>query len=149
MTELLAFLATALSPVGGMVIAVPLGVLAFGYPAWSTALVGVGAAYLQVIVVDSAWDLLERRAWWQRWLERQRRTRVARMLFGADVFWPTVLAAPLIGPWVVMALMRWAGVPQRRVALPILLGLSLLAGVLLAVCHLAPQAMDGVLASGG
>ena len=40
----LALLLTALSPVGGMVAAVPLGILGFGYPWWGVALVGIEPA---------------------------------------------------------------------------------------------------------
>ena len=45
-------------------------------------------------------------------------------------FWPTFLLAPVLGPWVVMAFMRYAQVPQRRIALPVLLGILATATIL-------------------
>ena len=39
-------------------------------------------------------------------------------------FWVTFATTPILGPWMVMALMRWAGVSQRRVAPAILSSLT-------------------------
>ncbi|HLT32114.1 MAG TPA: hypothetical protein VK013_18890 [Myxococcaceae bacterium] len=140
--QVLVFLLTALSPIGGMTAAVPLAILGFGFHGWSAAAVGVLAAWSQALVVDLGWRLLERRAWWQRWLERRRSGWAARKLsVGHRLFWPVLLLTPLIGSWVVMALVRLIGVPQRRIALPMVLGLSLLGVVLVLLCEHAPQLM--------
>lgn len=134
----LALLLTALSPVGGMAAAVPLGILGFGFPWWSVALVGISAGWAQALVVDFGWGLLERWPWWQRWLVRRRKGWIARNLSRPGTFWPIVVFTPLAGPWVVMALMRFAGVPRARVALPMSLGLVALAAVLVVACQVAP-----------
>ena len=133
-----AFLLVALSPVGGMVVAIPLGVLAFGFPPLVAAGLGVAAAWAQAALVDVAWSGLEHYGWWRRLLERQRRSSVVRCLTAPRAFWPTVLLTPLVGPWAVMGLMRYAGVTGRQVTPPILLGLALLAGGLCGACEWAP-----------
>jgi hypothetical protein len=140
--QVLVFLLTAFSPIGGMTAAVPLAILGFGFHGWSAAAVGVFAAWSQALVVDLAWRLLERRPWWQRWLERRRTGWAARRLqVGNRLFWPVLFLTPLIGSWVVMALVRLMGVPQRRIALPMVLGLSLLGVLLVLLCEHAPQLM--------
>lgn len=140
--QVLAFLLTAFSPIGGMTAAVPLAILAFGFHGWSAAAVGVVAAWTQALVVDVAWRSLERRGWWQRWIARQRAGWAGRRLRFADrLFWPVLLLTPLIGSWVVMALVRLMGVPQRRIALPMVLSLSLLGVALVLLCEHAPQLM--------
>lgn len=140
--QVLVFLLTALSPIGGMTAAVPLAILGFGFHGWSAAAVGVAAAWSQALVVDLAWRLLERRAWWQQWLERRRSSWAARRLRVDDrLFWSVLLLTPLVGSWVVMALVRLVGVPPRRIVLPMVLGLSLLAVVLVLLCEHVPQLM--------
>lgn len=140
--QILVFLLTALSPIGGMTAAVPLGILGFGFHGWSVAAVGVVAAWSQAAVVDLGWRMLERRAWWQRWLSRRRSGWAAKRLrTEGRLFWAVLLLTPLIGSWVVMALVRLMGVPPRRIALPMVLSLSLLAVALVLLCEHAPQFM--------
>ncbi|MCI0669095.1 MAG: hypothetical protein L0Y64_01400 [Myxococcaceae bacterium] len=139
MLQLVSFGLVAFSPVGGMVAAIPLGMLAFQMPTWQVWLLGVVSAYAQVVAVDLAWSGLERLQWWRRLLERQQSPRLRRLLSAPGAFWPTVVLVPIVGAWVVMGLMRYAGVPQRRVAVPILVGLALFATVLCAGCALVPE----------
>jgi len=146
--ERLAVLLTALSPVGGMVAALPLGILGFGFPWWGVALVGIAAGWAQALVVDLCWELLERWPWWRRMMARRRTGWIARGLSRPGTFWPIVVATPLVGPWVVMALMRFAGVPRSRVTPPLLLGLVFLAAVLVLTCHHAPRLFTELLAEG-
>jgi xanthosine utilization system XapX-like protein len=120
----LAFVAMAINPIGGLLIAIPFAVLELRYPPWFALLVGVPLAYVQVLVVDFAWTALARIRGWGAWLERRRSPRVDRLVESRGSFWLTLLLSPVVGPWLVMAFMRYGGVPQRRVALPILLGLS-------------------------
>jgi xanthosine utilization system XapX-like protein len=120
----LAFVAMAINPIGGLLIAIPFAVLELDYPPWFALFVGVPLAYVQVLVIDVAWSTLARFPRWNAWLERRRSPRVNRLVESRGSFWLTLLLAPLIGPWLVMAFMRYARVPQKRVALPILLGLS-------------------------
>jgi hypothetical protein len=143
MGRLLSFMLLALSPVGGLFAAVPLGVLGFGYAAWAVAVACVPLGYAQVVVVDVAWSALERLPWWRRLLERSRRPVVLRLLAYCGRFWPTAVLVPLIGPWAVMGLMRAAGVPQRRVMAPILFSLAVLSGTLALLCVLAPEWVRG------
>ncbi|QSQ19169.1 hypothetical protein JY651_27905 [Pyxidicoccus parkwayensis] len=138
---MLSFALVAASPLGGIFAAVPLGVLGFGYPAWGVAAACVPLGYAQVVVVDLTWDGLERWDWWRRLLRRPRSELVQRLLSSCGGFWSTAVLVPLIGPWAVMGLMRVAGVPQRRVAMPILFALAVLSAGLSLVCVVAPQAL--------
>lgn len=137
--KLVSFCLVGISPVGGMVAAIPLGLLVLGLPLWLVLALGVVLAYLQVMAVDVLWDALERLGWWRRALQRTRSPRLERLLASPGAFWPTVVLVPLVGSWAVMGLMRYAGVPQRRVALPILLSLVLLAAGLCAGCLWVPH----------
>ncbi|MCP3099944.1 hypothetical protein LZ198_13800 [Myxococcus sp. K15C18031901] len=141
MGRLLSFALVAASPFGGVLAAVPLGVLGFGYPPWAVALACVPLGYLQVAVVDLGWDGLERLRWWRALLGRPRSALVQRLLAHCGGFWSTAALVPLLGPWLVMGLMRAAGVPQRRVAAPILFALAVVSCVLAASCLLAPERM--------
>jgi hypothetical protein len=142
--QLLTFALLTVSPLGGMVAAIPLGLLAFGLPVWLVALLGVALTYLQVVAVDVAWSALCRRAWWRGMLARRRAAWLERLLGSPGAFWPTVALTPLVGCWVVMGLARYAGVPQRQVAAPILLGLCLLAAVMCSACLLLPHLFGGM-----
>ncbi len=133
------FATLAVNPVGGLVVAIPYAVLRLGYPAWLTVIAGVPLAYVQVIAVDLGWTWLGRIASWHRFLERRRSPRVERLIAARGGFWITLICTPLIGPWLVMAFMRYAQVPQRRVALPILLGLGLSATVTALLCVFVPR----------
>jgi hypothetical protein len=140
----LAFIALAANPVGGLLVAIPVAVFQLHYPAWIAALAGVPLAYLQVIAVDLAWSFLRQAAWWRNMLERRRSPRVERLLASRGGFWITFVAAPLIGPWLVMAFMRYACVPQRRVALPIVLALLCTAVSLAIACTVIPGVFSQV-----
>jgi hypothetical protein len=135
----LAFATLAANPIGGLLIAIPFAVLKLHYPGWLAILVGVPLAYLQVVAVDLAWSLLIRAAWWKNMLERRRSPRVERLVASRGGFWITFVLSPLIGPWVVMAFMRYAQVPQRRVALPIMLALACVGIALWTVCAILPS----------
>ncbi len=134
----LAFATLAANPVGGLLIAIPFGMLKLHYPGWLTVVAGVPLAYLQVPAVDAAWSVLHRAPWWQGFLERRRSPRVEKLLASRGGFWITFLAAPFLGPWLVMAFMRYARVPQRKVALPIVLALAATAAVIAGLCSLVP-----------
>ena len=132
----------AFQPFGGLLVAIPLGVLKLGYPWWITVLTGPPLAYLQVVVVDGLWSLLERWPWFLRTLERRRSPRIERLLAGGAGFWATFVAAPLVGPWAVMAFLRYGRIPQRRAALPILLAMLVVSVGITAVCVWAPAAFS-------
>lgn len=131
------FALLAANPIGGLLIAVPFGLLKQHYPLWLVVALATPLAYLQVFAIDLGWTLLTRIPSWHRFLERRRSPRVEQLVASGGGFWITFLATPFVGPWMVMSFMRWAHVPQRRVAVPILL--SLLATALgLAVITVLP-----------
>jgi hypothetical protein len=135
----LAFVVFAVNPVGGILVAIPFAMLKLGYPAWLAVAASVPLAYVQVIVVDLGWDRLLRSRLFLRCLERQRSPRTERLMASGGAFWSTLVFSPLLGPWVVMAFMRYAQVPQRRIALPVFLAIL---GTALAVaisCALVPR----------
>lgn len=136
------FALLAANPVGGLLVAIPYAVLKLHYPLWVAVVVGVPLAYLQVVVVDVAWSLLGRAPAWQRMMERRRSPRVERLLASRGGFWITFLSTPVLGPWLVMAFMRYAQVAQRRVALPILAALACTAVILAAASALVPHAFS-------
>lgn len=137
--EGLTFVALAINPIGGLVAAIPVAMLALSYPGWVAVAAGVPLAYVQVIVVDTCWSQLERWPAWRRMIEARRSARIARLMDSGGAFLPTLVLAPIIGPWVVMAFMRYAGVPQRRVAAPMLLGILWMAALLATACALVPS----------
>jgi hypothetical protein len=136
----LAFVLLAANPFGGLLVAIPFAVLKLHYSMWRATGVGAPLAYLQVAAVDAGWSLLARIPGWRRFLDRRRSPRVGRLVASQGAFWITFFATPLLGPWLVMAFMRYAQVEQRRVALPILASLACTAVALAWACVLAPRA---------
>jgi len=134
-----AFVLLAVNPLGGLLVAIPYGLFTLGYPVALVLALGVPLAYVQVAVVDGAWSALARWPRWERFIAARRSPRVERLAAGRGRFWGTMLVTPLVGPWLVMAIMRYAQVQQQRVAVPILLGLCWGASVITAACLLAPR----------
>jgi hypothetical protein len=135
----LSFVLLATNPIGGLLVAIPFAIFQLHYAVWLAALAGVPFAYVQVLVVDFGWDALIRIGWWKRLIERRRSPWIERLVASRGGFWITFLATPFIGPWLVMALMRYAQVRQRKVALPILLALTCTGGVIATACALVPR----------
>jgi hypothetical protein len=136
-----AFVTLAVNPIGGLLVAIPFAIFELHYPAGLAVLAGTPLAYVQVLAVDLGWTWLARIPAWHRFLERRRSARVERLLAGRGGFWITFALAPAIGPWLVMAFMRYAQVPQRRVAVPILLGIGCVAAGISVVCEVAPRVL--------
>jgi hypothetical protein len=134
-----AFAALAANPLGGLLVAVPFAILKLHYPPWVAAAVGTPLAYLQVFVVDLGFGLLAKIPCWLPFLERRRSARIQRLVASRGAFWVTFLATPFLGPWLVMAFMRYSQVPQRRVALPIFLALATTATVVAALAAFVPR----------
>ena len=84
-------------------------------------------------------SLLHLRASRHRFLERRRSARLERLCASRGAFWLTTALSPLIGPWLVMAFMRYAQVPLRRVALPLFLGLAWNGTAIALACAVAPR----------
>ncbi len=118
------FVGLAINPFGGLLFAIPYAKLVIGMSPWIAALVGVPLAYVQVIVVDLLFTTLQRVGWWNRLIERRRTPRVERLASSPHMFWILAAFGAFMGPWLVMAVMRYARVPQRRIAIPILISLS-------------------------
>jgi hypothetical protein len=134
----LGFVVLSINPVGGVLISIPLAVFTLKWSPWPAAALGAPLAYVQVLVVDLFWDGLHRWGFFRRQLERARSPLAERLLNSHGAFWPTLLIAPVIGPWLVMSLMRYARVPQKHVGPPILLGLFLWCFLIAAACRFAP-----------
>lgn len=140
--ELLAFLLLAVNPIGGLLAAIPFALLKLGYSPWLVVFAGVPLSYVQVIVVDTGWTVLEKLGWWRRLIERSRGKWAQRLVSSRGSFWVTYLATPILGPWLVMALMRWAAVPQRVVGPPIFLSQCTASLIIALLCVLIPTLFD-------
>lgn len=138
----LLYLPLAMNPIGGLMIFIPVAIFKLGYPFWVPALIGIPLMYVQVIVVDVGWDQLNRLGWWRRMLEAKRSPQIEKLVNSNGAFLPTMVLAPLLGPWVVMAFMRYAKIPQRRVALPIVMGMTAMATLITLVCRFAPEVLE-------
>lgn len=138
MGNLIAFVLLAINPIGGLLAAIPFALLKLDYAPWAVVVAGVPLSYLQVVVVDAGWTQFERWAWWRRLIERSRGKWAQRLIASRGSFWITYLATPFLGPWLVMALMRWAGVAQRVVAVPILLSLITTSVIIAGLCVFIP-----------
>jgi len=124
MIEYAAFVALAINPFGGLLFAIPYAKAMLGMSPFVAALIGVPLSYVQVLAVDWLWQWLSRIDWWRRFIERRRTPRLERMTSSPYMFWLVLVFAPFFGPWLVMAVMRYANVPHKRVALPMALGLA-------------------------
>lgn len=138
----LSFVLLAVNPFGGLLVAIPFAILELHYPAWVATLVGTPLAYVQVAVVDLAWTVLGRWPAWGRFVLARRSKRIERIVASGGGFWVTFLATPFVGPWLVMAFMRYAQVRQRRIAAPILCALLCTAAALAVACDLVPRAFN-------
>ena len=142
----LIYIALAINPIGGLALAIPYAVIKLRYPAWLVLLTGIPLAYVQVVVVDVGWTTLAR--WPRLWslIERRRSERLERLAASGGAFISTAVLAPIVGPWLIMAVMRYARVPQRRVVAPILLGISVTAAATTMLSAYAPSFFHGFLA---
>ncbi len=136
----IAFALMAANPIGGLNVAIPFALLKLDFSPVPTVAIGVPLGYVQVLVVDACWSWLEKLGWWRRLIERSRGRWAQRLVASRGAFWVTFAATPILGGWLVMALMRWAGVPQRKIALAILSSLFLVYSVLAALCIFVPAA---------
>jgi len=127
------------NPFGGLLVSIPYAVFHLEYSAVTALVAGVPFAYLQVPTIDLFWNQFSRWERFRRFVEGKRSPRVEKMVQSKGAFWPIVLLSPVVGPWLVMAFMRYAHVPQRKVAAPLFLGLTWV-GVLIALaCAFLPQ----------
>lgn len=142
MSDWLAYALLAANPIGGLTVAIPVALLKLDFAPVPTVAAGIPLAYLQVLVVDACWSRLERLGWWRRLIERSRGKWADRLVASRGAFWVTFAATPILGPWMVMALMRWVGVGQRRVAPAILSSLLVASTVIAALCVFVPAVFE-------
>jgi hypothetical protein len=135
----LGFVGLAVNPFGGLLFAVPYAKLVLGISPWIAAVVGVPLAYVQVVVVDLFFTTLLKFDWWHRLIQRRRTPRLERIVSSPHMFWLIALLGAFMGPWLVMAVMRYAQVPQRRIALPMLISLSWNAAAIALATIYAPR----------
>ena len=133
------YVGQSINPIAGLLVSIPWAILKLDYPLWLIILTGPLLAYVQVIAADVLWNQLKRLDYVQKLLEKKRSPRVEKLLQSKDAFLPVMLATPLVGGWVVMLVMRYAKVPQWRVATPILLALLILSIVLGVLCKTVPH----------
>ncbi len=133
------FVLLAVNPFGGLVFAIPYAQAVLHIPAWLGALIGWPLAYVQVLFVDLLWKWLSRSERWRRLVERKRTPRLERMASSPYMFWLIVVFGSFVGPWLVMAVMRYANVPHRRVAVPLALSLGWNAAAIALIATYAPR----------
>jgi hypothetical protein len=136
---MLTFALLAANPFGGLAVAIPYATFALHRPAGLAWLVGQPLAYLQVLVIDLGWTQLRRLRRWVAFLERRRSPRLERLVASRGAFWLTALVSPFAGPWLCMALFRYANVPHRKVAAPLLLGIAWTSSLIALACAYAPH----------
>ena len=135
----LGFVVLAVNPFGGLLIAIPYGQHVLHLSPWLAAAIGWPLAYVQVLFVDALWDTLCRWAWFERVVHRRSTPRLERMASSAYTFWMVLGLGSFFGPWLVMAIMRYAKVPQRRIALPMALNIAWNALAIAVVSLYAPR----------
>ncbi len=118
------FVALAINPFGGLLFAIPYAKVVLHMSPWLAALIGVPLAYVQVAFVDLLWTTLKRIGWWERLIERRRTPRLTRMASSPYMFWMILAFGCVLGPWLVMAVMRYAKIPHRRIAVPMALSIT-------------------------
>lgn len=138
------FVALAVNPFGGLLVAIPYAKAVLHLSPWWAAAFGVPLAYVQVLAVDLLWEGLWRIGWWRRLIERRRTPRLERMASSPHMFWMVLFFAPFFGPWLVMAAMRWANVPHRRVAPPMALSLAWTAVAIACVTQYGPRLLPAL-----
>lgn len=135
----LGFVVLALNPFGGLMVAIPYAQGVLHVSPWIAALVGVPLAYVQVLFVDVLWTTLCRWPRWEGFVKRRRTPRLERMASSTYMFWMVLAFGSVFGPWLVMAVMRYAKVPHQRIALPMALSIAWNAAAIAVVSLYAPR----------
>ena len=135
----LGFVVLALNPFGGLLIAIPYAQNVLHVSPWLAAAIGWPLGYVQVLFVDVLWSTLSRWSWWERVVQRRRTPRLERIASSTYMFWMVLAFGSFFGPWLVMAVMRYAKVPHRRIVLPMVLNLAWNALAIAVVSLYAPR----------
>jgi hypothetical protein len=133
------FVVLAINPFGGLIFAIPYAKAVLDLSPWLAAVIGWPLAYAQVVVVDVFWVGLNECEWFHRLVERKRTPRLEHMASSKYLFWLIAAFGAVIGPWLVMAVMRWARVPHRRIAAPLSISLGWNAALIAFLTVYAPR----------
>lgn len=133
------FVLACVNPFGGMFVAIPLAMFKLDWPAWFAVLLSVPLAYAQVAVVDVLWERLLAWPWWVGLIEKRRSPRLSALLARDDARLWLALFGVWAGPWLVTAVARYSGHTVKRVALPLLFGITYVAVGTALACTYAPD----------
>lgn len=133
------FVLVGLNPFGGLFLAIPIALFKLQYPAAVALFAAVALAFVQVLVVDFFWQRL---AGWERFMAFVQTKRSERLEGYLDSRWAPLwiaLVSPWVGPWLIMALSRFAQKKLTTVGLPLLAGLLYVGVITTGLCLFAPQ----------
>lgn len=133
------YIGQSINPIAGLLASVPWAILKLHYPLWVVIVSGPPLAYVQVIVADLLYSALRRLSYVNRLLEKKRSPWVEKLLASNGSFLTVFIATPLVGPWLVILVMRYANIGQRQVAIPILLALTFVALSIGVLCTTLPS----------
>jgi hypothetical protein len=134
-----AFVLACLNPFGGMFVAIPLALFKLDWPAWLAIALSVPLVYVQVIVVDLLWERLLTWPWWLGVIEKRQSPKLSALLSRDDAALWLALLGVWAGPWLVTALARYSGHTVKRVALPLLFGITYVSVGTTLACMYAPS----------
>jgi hypothetical protein len=135
------FVIACVNPFGGMFVAMPLAVFKLEWPAWFACVLGIPLGYVQVVAVDLLWGRLQAWPWWIQAIEKRRSPKLNALLARDDAkLWLAVFGV-WAGPWLVAAITRYSGHTVKRVALPLLFGITYVTIGTALACVYAPQLM--------
>jgi hypothetical protein len=137
--QILFFALQSVNPIAGILASIPVAILSFKWHPLVVAGFAVPLCYTQVIAVDFFWNRLIAWKKFADFLEKKRNPQIEKLGASKGAFVSTAIISPLIGPWVVMGFMKYAGVPQRKVGLPILIGITWMTTLITALSALAPH----------
>jgi hypothetical protein len=136
------FVLACINPFGGMFVSMPIALYKLEWPPWFACALGIPLAYVQVVVVDVLWERLMAWPWWVRLIEKRKSEKLTDLLARDNAKIYLAIFGVWAGPWLVMAVARFAGHTRGRVALPLLFGITYVTIGVAAVYKLAPQLLD-------
>ncbi len=133
------FVLAALNPFGGAFLAVPLAIFKLEWSPWFVGAVTIPLVYAQVAAVDLLWDKLLAWPRAHEFLEKRKSVKLERLLDRKDAsLWLSIFGV-WAGCWLVMAMARFGGHRQSKVALPLLFGITYMVVAVVLICLYAPD----------
>ncbi len=118
--------------------AIPLAIFQLEWSPWFVGLVTVPLVYVQVAVVDLLWDKLLSWPKARDFLQKRKSEKIERLLNRKYAgLWLAVFGV-WAGCWLVMAMARFGGHRQSKVALPLLFGITYMVAAAVLICLYAP-----------